>query len=288
MKTRNKYAGRIWCMAVVGVTVVALHAYGQARAVNPNGRVNRKDKIETKAPSVRQMLATGVTRSARAAVEYIDEDAPVITVYSEQSKQSGRVASGSTQTYVYRYNQLWPYGIFYNYNSTTSDLTTIQGVFLADNLTFGNGFVGGMTISGYELYVYRSSLDPQPGLADVHVELWDGDPFQVYDTPAHGYSGAVISGTEADFLNIPYNTHLWLTAEFDPEIVIPNERVWMVITSNACQLGWHVDWGKPLIVSDAPADVWQDQRDVDGSFNGLGTCCDGSGACDCDGAERAG
>jgi len=255
METRNKYAGRVWCMAVVGVTAVALHAYGQARAVNPNGRTNRKDKIETKAPSPRAMLAAGVTRSARAAVEYIDEDAPVIKVYSEQSKRSGRVASGSTQTYVYRYNQIQPYGIFYNYNSSTSDLTTVPGVFMADNLTFGNGFVGGMTISGYELYVYRNSLDPQPGLADVHVELWDGDPFEAYDIGADGYAVAPIPGTQADFVDIPADTHARLVASFDPEVVIPNRHVWMVLTSNACYLGWHLSWTKPLIGSDTPGNV---------------------------------
>jgi len=285
METRNKYAGRVWCMAVVGVTTVALHAYGQARAVNPNGRTNRKDKIETKAPSPRAMLAAGVTRSARAAVEYIDEDAPVIKVYSEQSKRSGRVASGSTQTYVYRYNQIQPYGIFYNYNSSTSDLTTVPGVFLADNLTFGNGFVGGMTISGYELYVYRSSFDPQPGLADVHVELWDGDPFEVFDTGADGYSVSVIDGTQADFVDIPADTHAWLVASFDPEVVIPNKRVWMVLTSNACRLGWHTSWTKPLIGSDAPDDVWEaaQDRSQGGDPEHLpGQCCEDGSFCDPD------
>ncbi len=125
-------------------------------------------------------------------------------IYSLQTPVGTRGAAGTAGAESEVYGVPVPdveLGVFLNYGPTTG--FAFPGTMLADNLGLGNGFQPGGTVSSYELRLFRSTLDPQEGtLADIHVELWDGDPLCQVDTPASGYSCAPIPGTGADFVGL--------------------------------------------------------------------------------------
>lgn len=202
-------------------------------------------------------------------------------IYSVQSAHQARVAAGcSAEKIVYQAGFDSGFGLFLNYNPATG--AAFPGTMLADNLGLGGGFVAGDTISSYELLVSRSVSDPQPGLADFHVELWDGDPFCMIDTPGGGFSCAPIPGAEADFVDIAAGTTTTLRATMLKGVIAPNTRVWMVVSGSEtvnpspCRLGWRVSGRKPEIGNDDPGDFFELQSDDDG----LGACCADGSACD--------
>ncbi|UCC30486.1 MAG: hypothetical protein JSU86_20095 [Phycisphaerales bacterium] len=238
-----------------------------------------------------QSIKTGAWALTESEIVEIPPGTPSRVFYNDGAKRAGRAAVASEpEAVVYRAIDYDPatYAYYVNYGPTTG--AEFPGVFFADNMTLGNGFQPGDQITGYDLKVYRSSWDPWVGhLATIHVELWDGDPLGVYDTAANGYLGAVIAGTEADFTGIPVaeigETQV-LRAELSAPVVIPHERVWMVVTSDACRLGWLRSFVKPTVGTDEPDDVWEWQLDNDGGFNGAGVCCYDGSACDVDGPDN--
>ena len=206
---------------------------------------------------------------------------PEITVYSEQSKAAGDVATGATQTYAYRQSVTEESGYFTNLEPTGGyDLDVAdnplmhQGAFFAEDMTLANGFRPGIdALSGYMFRFFRSSRDPDTThLATIHMELWDGDPLGIFDTAGGGYTATKIAGTESDFPNIPVNFRINAVAVFPSEVVIPRETVWLVITADACRLGF-MNGGVPPTIGTS-REGWIMQEDDDGSFNGTGFCCD--------------
>ncbi|MFQ5495706.1 MAG: hypothetical protein ACE5EX_10040, partial [Phycisphaerae bacterium] len=133
----------------------------------------------------------------------------VPTFYSVQSPRGGGLRAGAATgvpsegaAIVYRELRGQGFGFFLNYQPTTGAF--FPGTMTADNLGLAGGFTAGKEISAYVMQAFRSSLDPNPGeLADFHIELWDGDPFQVIDTPGGGYAGAPIAGSGVDFVDVP-------------------------------------------------------------------------------------
>ena len=73
-----------------------------------------------------------------------------------------------------------------------------DGNFIANQLYFGNSYAL-PSITGYDLLIYN---DPDSGIADVKVSLWDGDPLGVADAGCNG-SPAPIPGTTATFSDLP-------------------------------------------------------------------------------------
>ncbi|GAG18578.1 unnamed protein product, partial [marine sediment metagenome] len=206
--------------------------------------------------------------------------APEITIYSEQSKAAGDVATGAYQTYVYRQSVTEERGYFTNLEPTGGfDPDPVwnplqhPGAFFAEDMTLANGFRPGVdAISGYMFRFFRSSRDPDiTHLATIHMELWDGDPLGIFDTAGGGYASAKIAGTDADFPNIPINFRINAVAALAPEVVIPGQRVWLVITADACWLGF-MNGGVPPTIGSS-INGWIMQEDDDGSFNGMGVCC---------------
>ncbi|MFQ5494511.1 MAG: hypothetical protein ACE5EX_03940 [Phycisphaerae bacterium] len=254
-----------------------------------------------------------------SGVELIPPDAPHRVIYSVQSARAGKLAHASTtgvsattvgarsvpgppdvltsaarggsplESTVYRERARGGFAVFLNFNPATG--AAFPGAMLADNLGLGGGFgqLGERRISGYDLLVFRSSFDPQPGLADIHVELWDGDPLCLVDTPGGGFACAPIAGTTADFVDIPSATVPTLRAQLPaPVLLSPTNtanRVWMVITgsqtSNAspCRLGWIIGEKLPEIGNAEPGDMFELQWDTDGETNGQGRCCEDGSAC---------
>lgn len=210
-------------------------------------------------------------------------------IYSQQTPVEARAAAGTASAESEIYGVPVPdveLGVFLNYGPTTG--FAFPGTMLADNLGLGNGFQPGGKVSSYELRLFRSTLDPQEGtLADIHVELWDGDPLCQVDTPASGYACAPIPGTGADFVGLAVGERATFRAVLPEPATIPHERVWMVVstptgTPNAppCRLGWIIGGVRPRIGNDAPADMFELQCDIDGSTNGLGACCTDGASCE--------
>ena len=214
-----------------------------------------------------------------------------VTIHSLQSAQGG-VANVGSEASIYHNPDRDPmtYSIFLNYNST-SGASSFPGVFLADDMGLGAGYAPGVDeISSYSGLFFRSSLDAQPGLADFHVELWDGDPFCALDTPANGYSCMPIAGSEADFTDIFPATQFTATHTLPKGVSAPNQRVWMVVSGSEtgvnpspCRLGWDIAWGPGIIGDNHPFDLFLWQYDGNNGADGagsIGTCCDTGAPCD--------
>ena len=196
-------------------------------------------------------------------------------------------ASAEAPIYLNPDREPFSYSIFLNYHSTQGALSGL-GVFLADDMGLGSGYSPGFDeISSYTGLFFRSSLDSQPGLADFHVELWDGDPFCAFDTPGNGFSCAPIPGSEADFIDVPAATQFTARAVLPKGVIAPNQRVWMVVTGSEtgmnpspCRLGWDIAYGPGVIGGNYPIDLFLWQYDGNNGGDGSGTCCDTGAACD--------
>jgi hypothetical protein len=212
-----------------------------------------------------------------------------VTIYSVQSPQ-GSSANVSALAAVYQApdNEPSTYSVFLNLNDTAGAL--FPGVMFADNMGLGGGYVPGTTnISSYDGLFFRSSSDPQPGLADFHMELWDGDPLCAVDTPGAGYACGPIAGTEADFVDIPGGTIFTATAVLAKGITSPHQRVWMVVSGSEtgvnpspCRLGWDIAYGPTLVGDNAPGDYFMTQEDENNGGDGIGAegvCCEDGVTC---------
>ena len=84
------------------------------------------------------------------------------------------------------------------------------------------------------------------------MELWDGDPLNALDSTGIGFSAAPIPGTKVTFSDVPVNTRIVFRGALDPPVVTPHDRVWVVVTSDACRFVWFLAWTKPIVGDDAP------------------------------------
>ncbi len=288
---------RWWVGGGITLLVAVVPVHGQA--AGPDGgdpvldpRVVASGHDGRRAPAVDRRVGRLV-----APVVYVREDAgdvvgstlvtPPVVVYSEQSQRTGAAASVTgLAADVYRTldNEPLTYSVFVNLSPSTG--LVFPGAMVADNMGLSNGFVPGVhEISSYDLLVFRSSLDPQPGMADFHVELWDGDPLCMYETPGGGYACAPIPGSEADFVDVPANTIMTARAVLPPGVTAPNDRVWMVLSGSQtvnpspCRLGWDISYGRPFVGRTHGLDVVAGQFD----HSGEGSCCGDGSACDVSG-----
>ena len=252
------------CMAVASVLAFAVSAQAQDRGEWIN-------------------LRTGEISPAMGFEAIPDAVAPAVDLLSSQARAAGVVATGTgADAVVYESIVGGPeFGIFLNMAPTTG--LAYPGTVVFDNMGLEGGFQTGGAISGYMGRWFRSSADPRPELADFHVELWDGDPFFGVDTVGDGYAGAVIAGTEADFVDIPPNFRFNGFALGLKGAALgasnPTNRLWMVVsgseTSNTspCRLGWIIGGLKPRVGNDFPFNGFGVQCDWDGQFDGAGPCC---------------
>lgn len=236
-----------------------------------------------------------------AQIEEVPADAPIVHVLNEEAKLRGGIASAAgtpvVESFVYKNfsegrDNLT--ALFFNWGPNTTSATTnalgfpipnpIQGVFEADNMTFGNGFRAGIdAISSYEVFVFRSTADPLGAAsppAFITLELWDGDPLNEVDLVGGGYASAPIPGTQCT-IQVPFGVRVVARCELVTPVVPPHDRVWMVMTADAtCRLGWILASTKPQIGFDAPSDVLQIQTDDDAGLLSIsGTCCDSGLPC---------
>ncbi len=216
-------------------------------------------------------------------------------LYDNATLARGRSADygGAVETPVYY--SLMPgeeRGWFQSLVSTTGYASGI-GEYFADNITLGGGFTPGMELSSFEMRIFRSSADPGRSDGTVVVELWDGDPAGLADTPgseatrAEGYSGLPIPDSRMDF-TLPGQDggyRAWLRGELPKGVVIPHQRVWIVTTYRSdaanpgtCRMGWIFSDDEPTIgAAHLPFIGWQYARDEQ---LGAGTCCNDEGG-DC-------
>ncbi len=238
-------------------------------------------------PVVRDYF-TGEANDAADVDLVLQTSKDIPTIYSHQSHQTGRVAEfmnsgdqNGTEAYVYLGMDVEPFNYGVSLNFSASMGTLFPGTMIADDVGLGNGFVGGGQISSYELTVWRSASDPQPGPADFHVALWDGDPFCWLDTPGDGFSCAQIPGSGADFVDIPANRLVTARAILPKGVIAPNERVWMVLSGSQtanpspCRLSWQFKSRGPR-VGISPISPFLVQADKTGE----GSCCGDGSACD--------
>ena len=214
-----------------------------------------------------------------------------MTIHSENMVDAGRVAAYTGGQALVFAQDCPPgrcnYGMAMNFNVPGGG--PLPGMFLADNAGMENGFEGGDAVSAIFTNVFRSSGDPAIGLTDanIRVELWDGDPFGWYDTPAEGYAGAKIAGSELDFV-IPVVPGAWggmqvdLYGEYTTPVVATKDRVWVVLTSDCCRLYWDFGYQHPKPgYDDIPesSDLGLMNVDFDGYALGYGSCCYTGGGC---------
>ena len=217
------------------------------------------------------------------SIEPIPDGTPVRVFHSVEQAPAGSIAATDLPTdapvTVYRARDAVAasYSVFTNQQAS--------GAFIADDMTLSADYMGSGLITGYEAKVYRSSFDPGGvvDLADIQIELWDGDPLALLDTI--GYANAPIPGKQSTVTGIPTNHIAVLRATLSAPVALsnPENRVWMVMTSNACRLGWLISFVTPDPGSMGPFDGYEMATDVDGGTNGAGTCCGDGSTCDVEG-----
>ena len=204
-------------------------------------------------------------------VEAVPTGTPVRTFYNDASGTVSADLLTGTGTLVYRSDDVDPssYSVFHNFQP--------EGAFIAEPMTLSAEYADSGGIVGYEAKVYLSG-DNDTGFGpptDFHIELWDGDPLAEFDTAGNGYLNAPIPGTQVTWTDLPgFTRMLVLKASLPAPVSVSNadNRVWMVMTSDACRLGWLYSFVLPSIGSNGGLDLWQVAGDQDGARNGLGTC----------------
>jgi hypothetical protein len=200
------------------------------------------------------------------AVEY---DGPVFVA---NNVNRGGVADIGETAYVLKGDYDNGYGIFLNFVPNTG-LIYPGGTMIADEFILGNGFQPGKDfLTGFEIKIYRSVLDPGDGktLADITVELWDGDPFGIWETA--GATGIIASAT---FEDIPGPAVGWLHADI-PKTPVDDTQLWIVLSATeTCRLGWRLSGIDPEV-----GDIWMGadniaafQTDYDAGYLGAPGFC---------------
>jgi hypothetical protein len=264
------------CFATVAVLALSVTVLGGPRATA--GARDKASKISP-APQPAAVIKQldGIKPMTRFQAVEVPERVP--RIYNDGSTR-GSTAAGAATTFVYSCDYWSGYGVFLNYEPNTG--AYFPGTMQADEMFLGNGFTAGGTISAMEVVLYRSSLDiTNPlQLADYRIELWDGDPFNVFDSV--GTPPAMIPGAFGDFTGVPGPGAYYLTVEFDPEVTVPTDRTWMVIQGDkTCRTGWIICSQVPSVGSIYMGvdDVWEQSEDYDGQLYG-GNCCPGDEVCD--------
>lgn len=267
-------ASKWFCFGTVAVLALSVTVLGGPRAAAGARDKASLDRAPTPADAVSFMREHQVKPTLQ--IEALgDMPGSIPVIRNDGSPLRGTTAAGEAQAYVFK-NDYWSgYGVFLNYTTTTG--AYFPGTMMADEMILGNGFVPGGTITGYGLAVFRSSADPTNNntLATYTVELWDGDPFGAIDTT--GFSGAAIAGTTCVFSEVPGPGYFFLECTFPAPVVVPNDRVWMVLTgADTCRTGWIISFRTPEVgaIYMGTADIWEMQEDYYGQFDGAGVCCD--------------
>jgi hypothetical protein len=208
------------------------------------------------------------------AVEY---EGPEVVIYNTNRPEG--VADAKALNYVYKGDYDSGYGLFLNY-FPNAGAPFASGTMHADEVILGNGFqLDKDYITGFEVKVYRSVIDPTDGktLATVYVELWDGDPFGAVETPNKG----VIAS--ASFAGIPGPAVVTLHADI-PKTQVNDHMIWIVVYADeACRMGWRISSKLPEMGSIlmGGSDLAMAQTDYDAGFLGSldldgipgGHCC---------------
>lgn len=131
-------------------------------------------------------------------ITYLEYRGPERVIYNDESLRAGSAADATVQNLVFKNDFDSGLAVFFNYLPNKGLL--FPGTVMADEAILGNGFDTARDfITGFEIEIYRSELDPTIGqtLATYHVELWDGDPFGEIES---SQQGVIASAT---FSNLP-------------------------------------------------------------------------------------
>lgn len=246
-------------------------------------------RTATRLPNVPKRLPSSVEQIPPSTrVRVFESEATLASDFNGQTSLRPTAATDLIEAIVFENAFDSGFAFFMNAQPTTG--AAFPGAFLADEMILAKTFQPGPTgdrISGYELTVFRSFLDPDVGVdADVTVELWDGDPLGLIDTQGDGFAGALIAGSACTFSGIAVDTLATLRCRLPEPVTVDNPagRVWMVLTSTACRIGWRISSRVPRIGSILidPDDSMESQVDTDGETNGQGTCCQNGAACQFD------
>ncbi|MCH8243212.1 MAG: hypothetical protein IH897_11470, partial [Planctomycetes bacterium] len=237
-------------------------------------------------------LVTGEVAPRQTVVDLradIALSGPRQTIVSNQNRADGITAAGNIgEAVIYQNGQDSGFGVIDNYTAETGLI--FPGTVNADNLGLAGGFTG--EIARYEMAIFRSGSDPWTVLGsatDLHLSLWDGDPFCSVDTLGDGYACAEVSGSGADF-TIPQNG-LFLLSHTLPKgsflgATNPTNRVWGTLSSaiaapnpNSCRLFFILTFVKPIIGNDNPFDAWANQFDLVNGTLPQSCCTDPGLAC---------
>jgi hypothetical protein len=192
----------------------------------------------------------------------VENDGPITVVTNDGG---GGAADTGSIAYAYKGDYDSGYGLFLNYFPNQGLL--YPGTMTADEVFLGNGFqVDKDFITGFEVLMYRSSIDPTDGktLANFTVELWDGDPFGAIETPN---SGIIASAT---FIGLPGPGTYLLHADV-PKVQVDDPMIWVLVSGvDTCRTGWRISGKLPAMgdILQGASDLAEAQTDYDAGFLG--------------------
>ena len=308
--------------AAGGVLAVSAGAHGGgqpdadlAARINRHLKIGRVVKVEPplqEAPVIPPSLLEAFPNADPDLFETMPLGVPIVTfeIPNNEAIEAGLVDSrgiaatgGTGETYVFYQPNDSGYG-----NFMKDDDTLGYGTW-ATQAILGNGFEAGMTISAYDFLMYNSPYSVND--AAWSAALWDGDPRAALDTVCNGGLPAPIAGTFASWGPLPQappgSSCEAIFGNADPEcvglyrlratlgskVVIPCDRVWIVVTmTQGCRSGLRIA-GTNGDTDNAPAEHgFQNGREFSyacelyktcgpnqDSYN-AGTCCNSGAACD--------
>ena len=186
-------------VAAIGVFAFSVSLYGGERLSRVTKDVVPQDNVVAKQTLVgyeiiHSLEALPPQMADRAQPLPLNVAIPIWEVHNDGSPVlDGSVAAGSTCNAVV-YRQANDSGYFYPFGKGMD-----IGNWAANPLNMGNGFVAGDALCAYDTTWYNSVTGFGEG--SLQCTLWDGDPFEIYDTTAGGTADP-IAGTTGVWSNI--------------------------------------------------------------------------------------
>ncbi|MGB2988319.1 MAG: hypothetical protein WBE26_20810, partial [Phycisphaerae bacterium] len=180
-------------VAAIGVFAFSVSLYGGERLSRVTKDVVPQDNVVAKQTLVgyeviHSLEALPPQMADRAQPLPLNVPIPLWEVHNDGSPVlDGRVAADSAcNATVYR--QPNDSGYFYPFGKGMD-----IGNFASNPLNMGNGFVAGDALCAYDTTWYNSVTGFGEG--SVRCTLWDGDPFEIYDTSAGGTADPIADTT---------------------------------------------------------------------------------------------
>jgi hypothetical protein len=234
----------VWKMRkiLVGVAAVGVLAFCVAASAAPRGDdgYTLPEVLQGRARVVNIETPTLINpgKASAQAETPIHPSNIVVQVINDEAVARGVTATGPGAEAVV-FSQMLDSGYGWFMDNTPGTVEWSQ-------MIFGNGWVPGADLSSFTARVFVSSANYGAfgGTGGLTMELWDGDPYEIFDTGCSGVGSVPIAGTTCTFTDLPEATVYDLTCVFETKVPINCDRVTGVIwPDDICRWAWRMSSG---------------------------------------------